>query len=169
MQDNETPLSNRKHRCLQYKLTQRQWGRNPGRCIKNTLGLNITTSNVPPKARMVHYWTTKMTSTTRSTPGFNTSSKIYHQLWLEIDLEDIKNCYPSKHLAMGPDSIHTEELKKLKSAITAIILNLLMLCGRPPDFILGSRTILIPKKTTNERPRGLSYHFYLFSPHQESA
>ncbi|GLV44552.1 hypothetical protein CBL_12101 [Carabus blaptoides fortunei] len=147
-----TTIRNKERRRLDYKCTQAQWSKNPGRCIKDILGINISPDYVPPKECMVPYWKTKMLSTTRSTPGYSNHGPPTLALWAPIEISDIAGCYPPTSSAMGPDGIHSRDVRKIEPRTLAILLNLLMLCDRPPDSLLEARTVLIPKKQAPKEP-----------------
>lgn len=93
-----------------------------------------------------------MTSTTHSTPGYTKPVRTHDNLWEPITLEETANCYPSKGSAPGPDGITIEDVKSLRTPELAVILNSIMLCDRPPNCMLESRTRLIPKKSDAPQP-----------------
>ncbi|GLV38594.1 hypothetical protein CBL_08587 [Carabus blaptoides fortunei] len=145
-------MSNRIRRRLMYKDTQRQWLRNPGYCIKNLLGDRPSSEGAPPKETMIPFWKNKMTMTSHSTPGYINQTTRHDSLWDPIGLEETEWCHPPIYSAMGPDGIQSKDVRKLNQVELAVLLNLLMLCDRPPESMLRSRTVLIPKKPEAKEP-----------------
>lgn len=149
---NTTGGSKKERRRRLYKEIQKDWKKNPGRIANKILGHNIEATNMPPRKHMVHFWQNVVKTSTHSTPGYTEPATTHHTLLAPVTLAEAENSYPSTGSAPGPDMITTGDVKALGVRELAIILNTIMICDRPPNCMLESRTRLIPKKTDAPLP-----------------
>lgn len=140
-----TNHSRRQTRRAEYARTQRAWKQNRTTCIRDILK-NKRTDFAPPKEIMVPFWERIMTSGSASTPGVATNNDVIVELWDPITTKDVSEALPPTGTAPGPDCLTIEEFRRVPLGIWTRIFNIMMQCGKLPEYLLESRTILIPKK-----------------------
>lgn len=141
----------RQVRRTQYAQTQRVWRKNPCRCLRAILRDTVAIET-PKKEVMIPYWQAAMSGGDNTSPGIRNKRQVVEALWCPILPEEVKEACPEMSTAPGPDGLTARQLKAVPLEILTRILNLFVLCGRLPEYLLESRTVLIPKKNTAKEP-----------------
>ena len=141
----------RKQRRAEYARTQRAWRRNPCDCLRAMLKDKVA-ANTPNQDAMVSYWRAVMTNENRTSPGVGERRPMIEALWNPISEDEVKKAFPENTTAPGPDGVTARLLKAVPLCILVRIFNILLICGRLPERLLGSRTTLIPKKDDATEP-----------------
>lgn len=142
----------RKTRQIRYQETQKQWTRNPTKCIQGIIGDIKSSDRTPPKEIMIPFWTRVMTIQNDTSPGFDVPDTIGFDLMAPITSNEVIESYPPTSTSPGPDRVTSEDVRSMNNTDLTVLLNLLLLCDRPPNCLSESRTILIPKKENASEP-----------------
>lgn len=134
-----------------YGETQRKWRKNPCKCLRTLLKDKVT-DRVPDKLVMIPYWTTIMTQEGLTTPGIGNKKEEVPELWGPISEVEIEKAFPARGTAPGPDGVTARLLRSVPTEILLRIFNIFMLLGKIPEYLLESRTTLIPKKDEATEP-----------------
>lgn len=148
---NRANQSRRKTRRADYARVQKAWKRNRTTCIRDILR-DKRTQSAPPEEVMVPFWDRIMTSGGTATPGVATHGEEIGELWEPVTIKEVKAALPPLGTAPGPDSLTVEEFRQVPMGIWTRVFNILMLCGKLPDYLLESKTTLIPKKNGAAEP-----------------
>lgn len=144
-------LTNRQKRRAEYGRVQRAWRRNPCGCLRTILK-DKEAAEPPDKSVMIPYWRAIMTGECTSTPGVGVGAAVLCSLWRPIGTDEIEKALPEMTTAHGPDMVTARQLRAVPLAILARIFNIFMICGKIPQWLLSSRTVLIPKKDNATEP-----------------
>ncbi|CAL7932763.1 unnamed protein product, partial [Xylocopa violacea] len=144
-------LTKRQERRAEYGRTQRAWRRSPFNCLRAILkGKN--TANTPSQETMTNYWSTVMTNASAKSPGIEPSPRTLDALWKPIEPEEVKRAFPETTTSPGPDSVTARQFRAVPLGIITRIFNIFMICGKIPEWLLESKTTLIPKVDNAEQP-----------------
>lgn len=148
-------LSNKRRRRIEYAITQKEWNKNPSRCIKIILeNKHKNTGITPSEDIMVPYWKKIMESGGTSTPGIGqlATTPTHSDLLKPFTLTEMKLALPSISTSPGPDGFTARQLRAVPRKILQTICNLALLCGKLPTHLLEAKTTLIPKKENATNP-----------------
>ncbi|CAL7932866.1 unnamed protein product [Xylocopa violacea] len=144
-------LTKRQERRAEYGRTQRAWRRSPFNCLRAILkGKN--TANTPSQETMTNYWSTVMTNASAKSPGIEPSTRTLDALWKPIEPEEVKRAFPETTTSPGPDLVTARQFRAVPLGIITRIFNIFMICGKIPEWLLESKTTLIPKVDNAEQP-----------------
>lgn len=149
--DVKVPDTARNERKKEYKHTQSLWTKNPCRCLRALLKYK-NSEYTPSKEVMMPFWETIMTQDEVKTPGTGTRKEVCEDLWFPVTTNEILKSFPERGTAPGPDGITARQLRSVPSEILVRILNIFMLIGKLPEYLLESKTTLIPKKDGANEP-----------------
>lgn len=145
------PLNKRQQRRLLYKETQLSYLRDRTQCLQSILG-HRTSSEPLPKEVMVPYWANILTAKNQAAPQLSPLRTPINSLADPISLDELTPFLSQKSSAPGPDGVTVQDIAALHPSILVRILNILLLCNRPPNVMSSSRTIFIPKKSNPDDP-----------------
>ncbi|CAD6238435.1 GSCOCG00012534001-RA-CDS, partial [Cotesia congregata] len=132
-----------------------KWKKDRSCCIRQLLK-DKTTNNYPEKEPMVAFWERIMTENSLATPGVVLADKSRRdelkELWGTITPDEVGLASPSNGTSPGPDGLSAKTFKSVPYWVWAIIFNIFMLCGKVPEYLLESKTTLIPKKDGASEP-----------------
>ena len=148
----ETLPRKRKRRRL-YAKSQQLWQKDRGACWK-AIDSDQLSAGPPdvPRNIMEPYWRAVVTRDSGATPGLRPNAEVRNDLWSPVTKEEIQKSFPRKRSASGPDGVTVVAVKAIPLPILHRILNIFMICGGLPDFLLVSRTVFIPKKKDSMEP-----------------
>lgn len=147
-------VSRRKKRREEYALTQKNWKKHQGRCIKSILE-GDSTSKQPAKELMLPFWQNILEEGCDMSPGENETVELQNdlsQIWSPITPEEIGKLSVPLSSSPGPDGVTVKQLRALPQALVVRLLNLLLWCGRLPSALLKAKTVFIPKKLDSTEP-----------------
>lgn len=144
-------LSKRRERRRQYRRVQRNWSLNPVRAVHAVLG-NIVDAPPLPENVMIPYWRQVFTRGNNNSPQLPPSTSPLSGLGDPITEEEVRANYVERNSSPGPDGVAAAELMRMDPNILVRLFNLVLLCDRPPDRLLESRTVFIPKKDDPREP-----------------
>lgn len=113
---------------------------------------DISDVQTPRKEEMVSFWDAIMKSDTNVIPGGDDYRPVIVTRWAPITMSEARKALPENTTSAGPDGLSARLLKKVPLNIITRILNILMWCGKAPEFLLESFTTLIPKKSHARLP-----------------
>lgn len=144
-------LSKRKQRRADYARTQRAWKKNPCKYLRALLK-DKGSSTTPEEQVMTPYWQAVMTDGSKSSPGVGGKRPTIEAIWRAIKPEEVLKAIPEMTTSPGPDMVTARQLRAMPPGILARILNVFLICGKLPTWLLESRTTLIPKKDNAVEP-----------------
>lgn len=144
--------SKRQQRRVDYATIQRLYFRNRRACAHRVLD----GSGAAPSRHDVNflaYWVTIFTSPVPDASFQAQDSRCRLEgVWDPITVEDVNKGLPQKRTAPGPDGFPVEELCKTPRSILALLLNLVLLNGKPTPYLLQSRVTFVPKTQAPTSP-----------------
>lgn len=144
-------LSSRKRRRMAYRQHQVMWARNATDTVHHVLGSKISSAPLPGDI-MIPFWRAVFTSDSAASPALPPSSTPLDGLCHPITVQEVLNNYVDSNPASGPDGVTAAALRDIDPLVLFRILNLVLLCDRPPDRLLEARTSFIPKKENPQDP-----------------
>lgn len=149
-----TNMSKRRKRKIIYAITQKLWKKDRSRCWKAIEAEQLGAANpVIDRDIIEPYWKKLMTRNLNRSPNLtNKNCETFDYLWKPIDMDEIVNCFPPRNTAPGPDGMNARILRSIPLQILIRILNIFMICGKVPEQLLKSKTILIPKNKSPKNP-----------------
>ncbi|CAL7932882.1 unnamed protein product [Xylocopa violacea] len=143
--------SRRKARRIEYAKIQDLWRKSRSRCVNEILS-DIDHFTYPPEEIMTTFWTTIMCKPSNDSPGIMLPERTHDELWKPITPEEIERAYLRSGAAAGPDGVSPRLLRSVPKIVLLKILNLFLLVGKVPSFLLESRTSFIAKKANASEP-----------------
>ncbi|CAL7932908.1 unnamed protein product [Xylocopa violacea] len=143
--------SRRKARRIEYAKIQDLWRKSRSRCVNEILS-DIDHFTYPPEEIMTTFWTTIMCKPSNDSPGIMLPERTHDELWKPITSEEIERAYLRSGAAAGPDGVSPRLLRSVPKIVLLKILNLFLLVGKVPSFLLESRTSFIAKKANASEP-----------------
>lgn len=146
------PTSKRKQRRMEYAMTQNNWRKHQGRCIKSILA-GPDETRLPDKNIMSGFWRRVMTEHSLSTPGVDIErTQDLDGVWTPLTKAELLAKVPATSSSPGPDGISTAHLHQIGFDALMYLYNLILWTGIVPLPIRRAKTIFIPKTQTASRP-----------------
>lgn len=148
----QSPLSGRRNRAKEYRLTQKEFKRDKKRCANRIIDGKLRTNS--------HFSPTSEDILTAYKEIFSEPQKNYSietdflenniSLYFPITKDEIVVAMKSlKSKTPGPDKISGRHLNQIPALKLEILFNSMLYLGYTPVILKTSRTILIPKTNTN--------------------
>ena len=149
----EVPKNRKQKRRADFKKVQDLWKKNRSRCWKTVEADLLDADKVClPKETMIPFWKAVMTRDTKLSPNIEQAENEIGAMIRPVSQFEVTRSYPPKNTAPGVDGINVRELKKIPPEILTKIFNIFLYCGKVPEYMLKSKTILIPKKKDAKEP-----------------
>lgn len=145
-------LSSRKRRRMKYAITQKNWKKHQGRCIKSIIDGDVI-SDMPDREIMEPFWRQIFEGNCDRVPAFRPAPRAgLEQIWSPISTDEITRCRLRLATSPGPDNISSRELRAIPADILVRIFNLILWCERVPEKQRAASTVFIPKKAVASEP-----------------
>ena len=139
-------LNGKKTRRAEYARVQGLWKKHPSACVKRIVDDQLSQGEEVPQEVVALYWRAVFWRQRSVSPNLAESTVIHDNLWNPILGGEIKQAYPPNATAVGRDGLTVKQLKSIPRELLARVFSLFMWCGRLPEHLYFSRTVLIPKK-----------------------
>lgn len=146
------PRNRVEKRRAEYKRCQDLWRRNKSTCVQRILKEDLSQGECLPRELMEPFWNATFTQNPGTAPVLPPPTEVYSSVWDPIQPQNIKGNYPPHNTAAGVDGVTVGDLKGVSREMLARIFNLFMWCGKLPEHLCASRTILLPKKPGAKAP-----------------
>ncbi|CAK9796554.1 Retrovirus-related Pol polyprotein from type-2 retrotransposable element R2DM [Anthophora plagiata] len=150
-QNRKRKLTKRQERRAEYARMQRAWSKNPCDCLRTMLK-DKKSASTPEKGIMLPYWQNVMSSSCDATPGAVEQREVNYALWRPVRPNEIEKAFPEVSTSPGPEGLTARQVRAMPLNILARIFNLFMVCGKTPEHLMESQTVLIPKKDEASEP-----------------